>query len=326
MDLKYVRCSWNMLGTPEVNYTFYSWSNNNRNISECTHYLSEKNINTGCDHFYDPSQKTFHFMQFHTKLVYGNNTDVKDHNLKMKVKLNPPINLTVQKGSDGNLWYYWNQTASKCVESDVRFNVNNNNKWGTSKVSTGKQSFCINLPSSSSQYVLQVRSKMAYSCGDSLFWSNWSEPVVWGSNNSTDTSQMNGSVSVWTLVLYVLGATTLILLAMMLLYHERIRIVLIPVVPKPFRDNIEDLKDQLSKGLKESYKANYNERACPVREYCHVSQSDSESCDSSTFSVTTDQTNCSVSIPVDESCPSTPCNSSISSVVVSSQEVEQVSV
>jgi len=57
---------------------------------------------------------------------------------------------------------------------------------------------------------------------------------------------------------------------------------------------------QFSKGLKEGFKANYNERACPVREYTYVSRSDSESSDSSGLSVATNQTDCSVSIAVNE--------------------------
>lgn len=62
----------------------------------------------------------------------------------------------------------------------------------TSKVSVKVQSYCINLPSSSSQYELQVRSKVADNCAESLFWSNWSEPVVWRANNSTGkTAQRN---------------------------------------------------------------------------------------------------------------------------------------
>lgn len=143
------------------------------------------------------------------------------------VLLNPPVNLTVQNGSDSNLWFYWNQTGEGCVESEVRFKTNNNkwevvNKkihlvfyfcWGlcafffiisfivfasksvvflppcffsqTSKLAIGRQNFVINLPSIDSRYEVQVRSKLGNNCGESRFWSNWSEPVVWGSNNST---------------------------------------------------------------------------------------------------------------------------------------------
>ncbi|KAE8287305.1 hypothetical protein D5F01_LYC13343 [Larimichthys crocea] len=320
VHLEYVHCSWNQKGTPEVNYTFYGGFS--KNVTECTTYVLENGTNTGCNQRYTKVYTTDRFSQsFTTKLVHGNNTFKKEHNLKMKVKLNPPTNLTVQMGSDNNLWFFWNQTSTRCVESEVQYRANNK-IWEVSKINLGTQSYCINLPSTTSRYELQVRSKIGNSCGDSIFWSDWSEPVVWASTNSTDISTMN-SMSVWTPVLYVLGTLTFLLLVMMLLHHERLRIILIPVVPKPSL-NSHDIQEwlQLSKGLKE--RANYNERACPVREYCHVSQSDSESSDSSTCSVTTDQTDCSVSIPVDKSDLSTPCSSSTSTV--SAVEPEQISV
>ncbi|XP_044077861.1 cytokine receptor common subunit gamma-like [Siniperca chuatsi] len=324
VNLKYVHCSWNKQGTPEVNYTFYSGFRNVKELSECTTYLLENSTNIGCNQPYGDALDRF--KTFYTKLVHGNNNSQKEHELKTKVKLNPPTNLTVKNESDSNLWIYWNQTITHCVESEVRVRTNNK-KWETSKISTGKQNYCINLPSRSSQYEIQVRSKIGNNCGESIFWSDWSEPVVWGSNSSTDTTQRNGSMSVWTPVLCVGGVLTLILMVMTLLHHERLRIILIPMVPKPslIPDDIEDWL-QLSKGLKESFKANYNERACPVREYCPISQSDSESSGSSSFSVTTDQTDCSVFIPVEEPDLSTLCSSSTSAVPVSSEEVEQVSV
>ncbi|XP_022594731.1 cytokine receptor common subunit gamma [Seriola dumerili] len=314
VHLKYVSCSWNKQGAPELNYTFQSKFITEKEFRNCTTYMSENSINIGCDQPYDERSKRF--IEFSTKLAHGNKTYTKDHHLKDKVQLYPPVNLTVENGSDFNLWFYWNQTYSGCVESEVRFRTNNK-KWESNRIITGRQNFCINLPSSSSQYELQVRSRIGSNCGESLFWSNWSEPVVWGSNNSTDTNQIN--MSVWTPFLYVVGAFTLVLLVTMLLHHERLRIIPIPVPkPSPVFNDIEDWL-QFSKGLKGNFKASYNEHACPVREYCPVSESDSESSDGSTFSVTTDQTDCS--IPGNESeDQSTPCSSSTSAILVSSQE------
>lgn len=82
------------------------------------------------------------------------------------------------------------------------------------------------------------------------------------------------------------------------------------------------LKDwfQFSKNLKEGFKANYNERACPVREYIYVSQSDSDSVDSVdsvSLSVSTDQTDCSVFMAVDEPKDS---SNPLSSSTISSEE------
>uniref|UniRef100_A0AAQ6IKA3 Fibronectin type-III domain-containing protein n=1 Tax=Anabas testudineus TaxID=64144 RepID=A0AAQ6IKA3_ANATE len=331
VHLKYVSCSWNKQGTPGVNYTFYSRFHNDKEFLYCTDYVSENNVNVGCNVPYDKLIEK-RFETYLTKLVDGSRTDQasgvpQKHNLKDKVLLAPPVNLTVKNESDSNLWFYWNQTYSNCVDSEVRFRTNNNN-WETSKVSTARQSFCINLPSSNSRYEMQVRSKMGSNCGGSPNWSDWSEPVVWGSHNSTDNTQKN-LISVWTPVLYVVGVITLIILVMMLLHYERLRIILIPVVPKPSL-NHRDMENwfQSSKGLNfEDFKANYNERACPVREYCQVSQSDSESSGGSTCSVTTNQTDCSVSIPVNESEDvSTPCSTSTSSITDSSEKELHISV
>ncbi|KAM4545444.1 cytokine receptor common subunit gamma-like [Odontesthes bonariensis] len=294
VHLEYVSCSWKGQGTPEVNYTFSSWFSGNP-VRNCTDYLSENSMNTGCNQPYTKAQR---FNTFYTVLTHGNEKFEKEHDLKSRVKLNPPNNLTVQNGSDFNLWFYWNQTFQNCVESEVRYRTKSSN-WETSPVFTGKQKYCINLPSSTSRYELQVRSRVSSSCGKSIFWSDWSQPVVWGSNNGTDTDQIKDSMPVWTPVLYVVGGITLILLVTMLLHNERLRIILIPVVPKPSLSS-HDFEFQFSKGLKEGFKANYNERACPVREYTYVSRSESESSDSSGLSVATNQTDCSVSIAVNE--------------------------
>ncbi|XP_029303578.1 cytokine receptor common subunit gamma-like [Cottoperca gobio] len=326
VHLKYVHCSWNKQGTPEVNYTFSGWFHGDKPTRECPSYLKENNINIGCNQPYEDQNKRFY--NFYTNLTHGNQSNLTTLDLKNKVKLYPPTNITVRYGLDSNLWLNWTQIYPHCVQSEVRYRISNR-AWATYPVSAGMQNYCINLPSSSSLYELQVRSKMDYICGDSEFENNWSEPMFWRSNNGTDTRQMNTSMSVWTPVLYVVGALVLILLVMMLLHHERVRIIFIPVVPKPSPKlhNIEDWF-QFPKGLKESF--NYNERPCTVREYCHVSQSDNVSSDSSdcstcsTCSVTTDQTDCSVFILVNESDLSTPCTSSTSTV--SAEEEKPVSV
>ncbi|XP_010795043.1 uncharacterized protein [Notothenia coriiceps] len=253
MHLEYIHCSWNKDRTPEVNYTFYSGFHN-KTPRECPSYFSENSINTGCKQPY--LQTGDRFSDFNTKLVHGNDSYEKIHELTERVKFNPPS--------------YLQLFASLNIKEDF--------------------------------YYLQQTS-----------------PVFL---KLTDTPHMNSSMSVLTPVLCGLGAFILILLVMILLHHERIRIILIPVVPKPsLPPNVEDWF-QFPKGLKESFKD--NERPCPVREYCHVPESDSESSDCSTCSGTTDQTDCSVSIPVNESDLPTSCSSSTSTV--SPEEEKQVSV
>ncbi|XP_030010921.1 interleukin 2 receptor, gamma a isoform X2 [Sphaeramia orbicularis] len=324
INLDYVNCTWNAQGTPDVNYTFHSRFHFDT-LAECANYMTKNGMNIGCQQPSD-NLRVKRFDTFYTVLEHGNNRFSKEHDLKTKVKLNPPTNLTVQNNSDSNLCFKWKQ-ITHCVESEVRYRINYN-KWDTSKVSSGRTDYYINLPSSNSRYELQVRSRIDSSCGESDWWSDWSEPVVWGSNNSTDSNRLNGSMNVWTPVVTVVGALILILLVMMLLHYERFRILIIPVVPKPSLVP-KDIQEWLnnSKDLKDVFKPNYNERACPVREYCQLSQSDSESSDSSNFSVTTDQTDCSVSMPTDESGDvSTPCSSSSTSAVFAPNEERPISV
>lgn len=77
---------------------------------------------------------------FYKKKVSHCIFSITEWSVSSPVKLNPPANLTVQNGSDSNLWYYWNQTRSACVESDVRFRVNNNN-WRVGNLKEPKKGF-----------------------------------------------------------------------------------------------------------------------------------------------------------------------------------------
>ncbi|XP_042346399.1 cytokine receptor common subunit gamma-like isoform X2 [Plectropomus leopardus] len=178
MHMKYVHCSWDEQGTPEINYTFYGWFHNDKEINECPNYLSENNTNTGCNQPFDPLQR---FTTFYTKLVHGHDTHQKEHLLKTKVRLNPPKNLTIKRS---DLCLTWSQDYSNCMESEARYRINNS-KWTTSSLSVGTRNYCINSPSCNSLVELQVRSKIGYACGESIFWSEWSEPVFWGSKIST---------------------------------------------------------------------------------------------------------------------------------------------
>nr|XP_057942486.1 cytokine receptor common subunit gamma-like isoform X2 [Doryrhamphus excisus] len=287
LHLEAVHCSWNTT----VNHTFRSWFHS-ENITVCEHYLTQKdnNVNNGCIQPY--GDKGNRFLTFYTQLDHSNY--VKEHDLIKKVKLNPPTNLTVQNGADSNLWFYWNQTFASCVESEVRYRINDK-KWATYSVIPGKQNYCINLPSSRSRYELQVRSRIEKTCGKSDFWSEWSEPVVWGSNKDTETDQAQSSMFVW-IIVYILPPVALVLMGILLLQYERFRIHFIHVVPKPLLI-LHDIETwhQFSKGFQEGLKTEYHEHACPVRECCQDSQFDSQSSDGSTSSFDTEQTDYSSS-------------------------------
>ncbi|RXN32888.1 cytokine receptor common subunit gamma-like protein [Labeo rohita] len=103
-----------------------------------------------------------------------------------RLKLYPPFNLTVVEKKDSELWLYWSMpTNISCIESHVLYRTDDN-AW---QITTTGFSTTIFLPFHlKKRYEFQVRARIASGCGQSMFWSDWSEPVYWGSlktNNST---------------------------------------------------------------------------------------------------------------------------------------------
>ncbi|KAL0147526.1 hypothetical protein M9458_057175, partial [Cirrhinus mrigala] len=101
-------------------------------------------------------------------------------------KLYPPFNLTVVEKKDSELWLYWSTAKdNSCIESQVRFRTDDN-VWKTTTPGV-RTSFSLPFPLKK-RYEFQVRARIESSCGESIFWSDWSEPVYWGSlktKNST---------------------------------------------------------------------------------------------------------------------------------------------
>ncbi|NP_001268246.1 interleukin-2 receptor gamma chain-2 precursor [Oncorhynchus mykiss] len=293
INLDYVNCTWSEQGSPEVNYTFFHKGSIKRNMEECTTYLQEKSYAVGCRLSYDESDR---FRTLTTKLVHQNNSYVQDHNLKSMVKLYPPVNLSVEMNKDPQLNLYWNNSKNPfCIESEVRYRINSD-KWKTSTPSK-EQKYAVAFPLKSSRYEFQVRARVNDMCGESEFWSEWSQPIQWDSmkgNNITDIS--GSSMSVWKPVLSLVGTMTLFILACMLVYRERerLRLILIPIVPNPVK-NLKDLLDKdtveawlhISEGV--CFQSNFTELACPVREYSLVPQTGSVSESESNLSIPTDQ-------------------------------------
>lgn len=49
-----------------------------------------------------------------------------------------------------------------------------------------ENAFNVPFPNAQSRYEFQVRVRMFVTCGQSDLWSEWSEPVVWGSMKKTN--------------------------------------------------------------------------------------------------------------------------------------------
>uniref|UniRef100_A0A673JXM3 Cytokine receptor common subunit gamma-like n=1 Tax=Sinocyclocheilus rhinocerous TaxID=307959 RepID=A0A673JXM3_9TELE len=177
INLDYVECFWHP-NTSTMNYTFSSAFKKDLS-QDCPEYIMEHNYTVGCRiPLKDPGHK---FRKFYTNVsTDGNHTISKTfESLQRKVQLNPPYNLSVMwNEQDSTLLLQWNSSSppqKKCVVYMVR------NQKDTSQSSnvTGT-SYSLSQVSQNKPYVFQVRSTVADTCGDSDLWSDWSDPVEWG--------------------------------------------------------------------------------------------------------------------------------------------------
>ncbi|XP_050950287.1 cytokine receptor common subunit gamma-like isoform X2 [Labeo rohita] len=184
INLDYVNCTWS---EQKHNYSFKS-KFSNKELLDCPKYLRNDSVNVGCIFPYKRLQR------FTTLITWlysddGSLVTEQEHNLKEHVKLYPPFNLTVVEKKDSELRLYWSMPMNiSCTESQVRYRTDDN-LWQITTPDS-RTSFILPFPLKK-RYEFQVRARIESSCGQSMFWSDWSEPVYWGSlktKNSTDVS------------------------------------------------------------------------------------------------------------------------------------------
>ncbi|GAA6096488.1 interleukin 2 receptor, gamma b isoform X1 [Tachysurus ichikawai] len=279
INLEYVECTWTKLQTQQINYIFSSRFLHN-SFRECSHYLWEHSQRVGCRIQLDkPTQK---FDPFYTKLFVGGNRSVckKYSDLKHRVKLNPPYNLTVNSsGRDGEVCMRWTSNTNvkqNCMIYMVRYRKASSS-WKSSS------SDCVSPLSSGVVYTFQVRSSMSEMCGDSHFWSDWSDPVQWNDNKDIKTAVQTPVY--WHTLGIVLGLIVLISLCTLLYFSERIKVVLVPVAPDPSK-SLQDLFKKhkgnveswvyISKELKDAFESDYTESPCVVCDPSSTSETNAE--------------------------------------------------
>uniref|UniRef100_A0A6Q2WT23 Fibronectin type-III domain-containing protein n=2 Tax=Esox lucius TaxID=8010 RepID=A0A6Q2WT23_ESOLU len=297
MNLDYVICRWSEWGSPEVNSTFFhnNFNTSNEHMEECSAYLQEKGYAVGCRLEYEMADR---FRTLLTKLVHQNKTYEQKHDLKDKVKLYPPANLSLVMSEAQELNLYWNNSKiNHCFESEVRYRINNDNWQSTSP--RREQTHTVPFPSNS-QYEFQVRTRIHNGCCESKFWSEWSQIILWDSMKGNNTTEKHdSSMPFWKPLLSFVGTLVLLILACMLVCgeRERLRFFLIPIVPNPGK-NLKDLLDSdneeglphISKHI--SFQPNFTELTCSVSEYTRVPLTGSISESESNLSNPTNQSDC----------------------------------
>ncbi|XP_041076843.1 uncharacterized protein LOC121295824 [Polyodon spathula] len=326
-DEDYTECTWKETGRPDRNYTFQSRYRSGAEYAECPSYTQVEGYNVGCRLEYSSNIR---FATFQVQLSSANNTAIwnKDINLKPLVKLYSPVNLTVVNSSSNGLYLYWNTSMSKsqCLESIVRYRSSTDSAWQSSPPFISVRYFNLPFADGDELYEFQVKIRMNEFCGASDYWSDWSQPVYWGSNATAKGINRRDKSFDPSVVIYpIVGSAVLFILAWCLIHNERLRIILVPVIPNPGK-NFEELFNSydgnfqewlhVSKDIVDGFKPNFSEPVCTVRERAG---SVSDSCGGPGGSV---RSNCSLLIPGDDpDCISTSSASSSSTLPAPPYEV-----
>ncbi|MGH0180946.1 UNVERIFIED_CONTAM: hypothetical protein FKN15_005241 [Acipenser sinensis] len=316
-DEDYTECTWKEKGRPDRNYTFQSRYRTGAEYAECPSYTQVEGYNVGCRLEYNSHMR---FATFQVQLSSANNKAIwnTDINLKPLVKLYSPVNLTVDNSSSNGLYLYWNTSMSKsqCLESIVRYRSSTDSAWQNSPAFTSLRYFNLPFADAEELYEFQVKVRINEFCGTSDYWSDWSQPAYWGSNATSKDIHFSFNPSV---VIYpIMGSAVLLILACCLIHNERLRIILVPVIPNPGK-NFEELfnsYDGNSGDIVDGFKPNFSEPVCTVKERAG---SVSDSCGGPGGSVRSD---CSLLIPEDDpDCVSTSSASSSSTLPAPPYEV-----
>ncbi|KAI5614357.1 interleukin 2 receptor, gamma a precursor [Silurus asotus] len=301
VNLEYITCRWDANRTLVENYIFRSSFKKPVNSSECSSYQYEGAVRVGCVVPYSEKQLQ-RFDSFFTSLYTNQNTIITSQEygaLLKRDKLAPNVipdsfKVLNKLATCLNNWMHVQELSYRSSE-EVSFKKPVNSSECSSyqyegAVNSGiENKFTVPFPNTQTQYEFQVRVRMSSVCGESELWSEWSEPVFWGSMKEINDTESIQTMSAGLMVFCTIGAAVLLIILTCLLIHsERLRVILVPVVPSP--KNLGDLIDSyggnvekwlhISKELQDGFKPNFSERPCTVREFRTETHSESESDDS----------------------------------------------
>ncbi|NXU50448.1 IL2RG protein, partial [Turnix velox] len=272
---EYMTCLWGSRETPATNYSLYYWYKNKPTVVECKHYLQEQGTNVGC-HFNQSEITQFQPFNVLLNASLTLRTFHKSMELQDLVKPGAPINLTIHNTSSNQLHLTWSTPypRARCLEHAVKYKSNKDTSWTEQQVN----GVVFSLPSVDYEkyYTFYVRSKVSSYCGRTQLWSEWSIPVVWGSNSTKGAAEEQFHwFWIHTVLIPIASCLFLLVLVILLVRMERVWVILMPRIPNPSK-NFDELFIThngnfqewvgVPKDVVESFKPNYSENICYVSE------------------------------------------------------------
>ncbi|NXO43605.1 IL2RG protein, partial [Locustella ochotensis] len=277
---EYMTCMWGSREMPTVNYSLFYWYKNTSDKEvECKHYLQDQGVRVGC-HF--KRNELIQFQPFHVLInasVGGKTLEIPSKRMFLQDLVKPaaPVNLTIHNMSNNQLQLTWASPypKEKCLEHAVKYKSNKDTSW--TELTVNGDVFSLPSVDYEKSYTFYVRSKINKYCGSTQFWSEWSIPVIWGSNS---TSKSTGEewlhwFGIRTVLVPIASCLLLLVLVVLLVRMERVWVILMPRIPNPSKNfdelfithngNFQEWAG-VPKDVVESFKPNYSENICYVTE------------------------------------------------------------
>uniref|UniRef100_A0A8C0VCL2 Interleukin 2 receptor subunit gamma n=1 Tax=Cyanistes caeruleus TaxID=156563 RepID=A0A8C0VCL2_CYACU len=193
------------------------------------------------------------------------------------VKPAAPVNLTIHNMSNNQLQLTWDSPypKGKCLEHAVKYKSNKDTSW--TELLVNGDVFSLPSVDYEKSYTFYVRSKINKYCGSTQFWSEWSVPVIWGSNSTskgTVEEQLHW-FGIRTVLVPIASCLLLLVFVILLVRTERVWVILMPRIPNPSKNfdelfithngNFQEWAG-VPKDVMESFKTNYSENICYVTE------------------------------------------------------------
>ncbi|KAM4021025.1 cytokine receptor common subunit gamma [Anomaloglossus baeobatrachus] len=270
---KFLICYWSEQSDTNENYTLYYWfSGKESSAAPCPQYLITNRQTVGCQILLSDTFTSCTVKLNSTR--QGLETKRKFDLLQDWVKTDPPSNLYVVNTSSLELLLTWEQSVGSFPAGCMAYQVQHRNMASEQWTFKDASSLSFTLPSYDPRqtYTFHVRSQIDKNCGNSKFWSDWSQAVTWGRNVTVTDEQQSTFVKACVILVVTF---LLLVVAVLVIRADRIWVILVPQIPNPgkkfedlFKTYDNNFQDWIgiSKKDVENLQTNYTETLCTVTE------------------------------------------------------------
>uniref|UniRef100_A0A8D0FPC2 Cytokine receptor-like factor 2-like D1 domain-containing protein n=1 Tax=Strix occidentalis caurina TaxID=311401 RepID=A0A8D0FPC2_STROC len=267
---EYMTCMWGSRETLTANYSLYYWYENRSPVVECKHYLQDQGVSIGC---YFNRSEIIQFQPFRVLI----NASLGSRTLEI---LSKPMELqdlgTEQWGAPTLLCGAAVGHEQSCGYPGLPHHILAGSR-ATMEHQVKGDIFSFPSVDYEKYYTFYVRSKINSYCGSTQLWSEWSVPVVWGSNSTSKGTAEEQLHWFWihTVLIPIASCLLLLVLVVLLVRMERVWVILMPRIPNPSKNfdelfithngNFQEWAG-VPKDVVESFRPNYSENICYVSE------------------------------------------------------------